>query len=269
MSRWFRLYDEILDDPKVQKLPPDLFKSWINILAICSRNNGILPPISDCAFVLREPENAIETVVERLLNAGLIEKCNGGVNGWHYAPHNWSKRQYKSDTSSERVKRFRGRSKPVTETPPETDTEADTEADTDASVSGDKIIDEFWDAYPKKVGRGALFSALDDALKKTTPEILLSAVRAFAVSQKGTEQQFIPHPTKWLDEERWLDHKPTVDGQPVEQVVVMVGTDEWRAWCEYQGRPYPTTDIRTDAGFAKGWYFPSKLPPEKKKAKAA
>jgi hypothetical protein len=27
MSRWFRLYDEMLDDPKVQMLPPELFKT--------------------------------------------------------------------------------------------------------------------------------------------------------------------------------------------------------------------------------------------------
>ena len=29
MSRWFRLHDEILDDPKVQRLSGDDFKAWV------------------------------------------------------------------------------------------------------------------------------------------------------------------------------------------------------------------------------------------------
>jgi hypothetical protein len=41
------------------------------------------------------------------------------------SPHNWDKRQYKSDVSTERVKRFRNGKRNVSETPPET--EADTE----------------------------------------------------------------------------------------------------------------------------------------------
>ena len=42
MQRWFRMYEEILDDPKVQKLPDDLFKAWVNVLALSSRNGGKL-----------------------------------------------------------------------------------------------------------------------------------------------------------------------------------------------------------------------------------
>ena len=30
MSRWFRFYDAALDDPKVQRLPPAIFKlTWV------------------------------------------------------------------------------------------------------------------------------------------------------------------------------------------------------------------------------------------------
>lgn len=121
-GRWFRLYDEILDDPKVQKMDPRIFKAWINILCLASRNDGKLPSLEDIAWTLRLSDNDVVTLLERLLNAGLIDKLNGGVNGYHYAPHGWEKRQYKSDSSSERVKRFRQRKK---ETAPETETETD------------------------------------------------------------------------------------------------------------------------------------------------
>lgn len=113
MSRWFRFYDEALDDPKVQNLPGDLFKLWVNILCIASKHGGVLPPIDGLAFALRTtPEGAAEAV-DRLARGGLVAK----VNADRWAPHNWNKRQYKSDTSTPRVKRFRN----VTETPPDTE----------------------------------------------------------------------------------------------------------------------------------------------------
>lgn len=123
MSRWFRFYSEALDDPKVQRLDGETFKAWINLLCLANRNGGFLPSIGDIAFALRMDANGALTVVERLLNATLLDKLTGGVDGYRYAPHGWNERQYKSDTSTERVKRFRKRSKPVSGTGPDTDTE--------------------------------------------------------------------------------------------------------------------------------------------------
>jgi hypothetical protein len=122
-ARWFRFYDEVLDDPKVQKLSGDDFKAWVNILCLASRNDGKLPSQDDIAFSLRCNVSCVSTLIERLLNRGLIDKCNGGPNGYHYAPHGWSKRQYKSDTSTDRVKRFRERTKRSDETAPEAETD--------------------------------------------------------------------------------------------------------------------------------------------------
>jgi hypothetical protein len=127
MSRWFRLYDELLDDPKVQMLSPGDFKGWVNLLCLASRNDGKLPDTSSIAFALRETEDAVSTLLGRLLNGGLIERRSGGTDGAHYAPYKWDERQYKSDTSTDRVKRFRKRCKTADETAPETEAETDTE----------------------------------------------------------------------------------------------------------------------------------------------
>lgn len=127
MARWFRFYAEAINDPKVQRLDGETFKFWINILCIASENDGRLPDVADMAFALRMDDNACLTVVERLLNGGLIDRVNGGPNGWHYAPHGWTKRQYKSDGSTDRVKRFRERSKGVSVTPPDTETDTEKE----------------------------------------------------------------------------------------------------------------------------------------------
>lgn len=127
MTKWFRFYQEALDDPKVQKLDPFDFKCWVNMLCIACRHDGKLPHLPDIAFAMRMAIDDCQTVLERLSNGGLIDRASGGANGMHYAVHNWEKRQYKSDTSTGRVKRFRERSETVAVTPP--DTETDTEAE--------------------------------------------------------------------------------------------------------------------------------------------
>lgn len=139
---WFRFYAESLNDPKVQKLDGEDFKAWVNLLCIASQNDGRLPPLEDVAYLLRDTQNATQTLLERLHNGGLIDRCNGGANGWHYAPHNWKNRQFKSDNSTARSQKHRSR-RNVAATPPDTD--ADTYTDTEfnaASYWGNGRTDE-------------------------------------------------------------------------------------------------------------------------------
>ena len=156
-NRWFRFYDTALDDPKVQTLPPELFKAWVNILCLASRNKGVLPPIERVAFALRCDETHAERTIERLLNEGLIDRKNGGPNGYHYAPHNWTKRQYKSDTSTERVKRYRQRKG---ETAPDTETEEEDKPllQTRGERAEDEGIEEELPAKPIPAGKSYAFA---------------------------------------------------------------------------------------------------------------
>src|SRR5580765_1776456 len=117
---WFRFYEEALDDPKVHSLSGDDFKMWVNLLCVAKRYNGRFPSVSETAFVMRMDEIACRSLLDRLSIAGLIDRVKGGANGSSIAPHAWDKRQYKSDSSTERVKRFRNATSAVSETPPET-----------------------------------------------------------------------------------------------------------------------------------------------------
>lgn len=122
MNPWFRFYESALDDPKVQLLPPDLFKFWVNCLCLACRNGGVLPPFQSVSFSFRVPLSVVESSVSKLKDAGLLDERRGT-----FFPHNWNKRQYQSDVSTDRVKRFRKRaadvSGNVSETPSDTDTE--------------------------------------------------------------------------------------------------------------------------------------------------
>lgn len=139
---WFRFYSEVLEDPKVQRLSAENFRHWVNILCLVSRQNTpALPSIEDLSFSLRITEKAAQRVVDELVCAHLLDHTEQGIE-----PHNWRKRQYKSDGSTERVKRFRAKNETfhetevkrssnvtlaVSETGPELDTELDTDTDTD------------------------------------------------------------------------------------------------------------------------------------------
>ena len=82
---WFRFYDEALDDPKVQRLPAPLFKTWVNLLCLASKHGGQLPQMPDIEFALRiAPEEAAQAIA-LLEKAGLLDRDRNGL-----APHNWN-----------------------------------------------------------------------------------------------------------------------------------------------------------------------------------
>jgi hypothetical protein len=135
MSKWFRLYDDTINDPKILKLSDKLFRIWIGVLCAASKNDGKLPPTDDLALMIRiKPEKMVEAL-EALVNAGLVDR-----DGPILSPHNWNGRQYKSDVSTERVKRFRNGKRNVSETPPDTDTDTDTEKKKDAAPEGAQVV---------------------------------------------------------------------------------------------------------------------------------
>lgn len=125
--RWFRFYAEVVDDPKAQRLPADLFRSWVNLLCMACVNGGFIPPMADVAFKLRMSVAKATKQVSALVTAGLLDEKEGTLR-----PHNWNGRQFESDDSSNRVKEFRKRKRNVT--PTVTETPPDTEADTDTEL---------------------------------------------------------------------------------------------------------------------------------------
>lgn len=192
-ARWFRFYIEALDDPKVQNLDGDTFKAWVNMLTLAAKHDGKLPPVEHIAFALRCEITVAERYIERLSNGGLIDRLNGGANGYHYAPHNWSKRQYKSDSSTDRVKRFRKRSNPVTETAP--DTEAETEVPSTkvegAAPDADK---QFWDsakAYLAPFVKGDVGARIGKWCKGRTQAQVAAAITAAQLARAVNPPTYI------------------------------------------------------------------------------
>lgn len=119
-DRWWRAYDRSRRDPKLQRLPAETFRGWFNLVCLASENGGALPALADIAFELRKSEFAAAKLLDDMKAAELFENIDGV-----WSPRKWNTLQYKSDVSTERVKRFRKRFETVSETPSES--EADTE----------------------------------------------------------------------------------------------------------------------------------------------
>ena len=103
---WFRMYADFLNDPKLVALAFEDQRHFIGLLALkCDGAlDGDIDPILLDRIVAQRlwiDHAVIRDVKRRLVQAGLI--------GDDWQPLGWEKRQFQSDSSSERVRRFRER----------------------------------------------------------------------------------------------------------------------------------------------------------------
>jgi len=73
-------------------------------------------------------------------------------------------------------------------------------------------FEAFWEAYPRKVGKGAARKAYGQAVKKTAPASILEAIPVY-IANKPAWQSFA-HPATWLNAERWNDEYGPPPGIP-------------------------------------------------------
>jgi hypothetical protein len=124
MSRWWRAEDTSIDHPKLLRLSDAMHRAWYTLMCISSANGGCLPPVDDIALRLRMKPGQVAAWITHLVTAGLFDNDNGT-----FRPHNWDRRQYKTDvtdpTNAARQKRYRDRhrndSNAVTDKRPETE----------------------------------------------------------------------------------------------------------------------------------------------------
>jgi hypothetical protein len=78
-------------------------------------------------------------------------------------------------------------------------------------VQKNNYFDEFWKAYPRKTNKG--FAEKLFAKLKVDQELLTKMIQAIHLQSrtvwKDKDQQYIPHPSTWLNGERWEDEVST------------------------------------------------------------
>ena len=85
---------------------------------------------------------------------------------------------------------------------------------------------EFWEAYPRKEGKGGARKAYVAAVKKVAPDVVLNAVRS---TRWNPNPKYIPHPATWLNQERWADEVDNRDPVLVAaaQAAALLPDDGW------------------------------------------
>lgn len=76
------------------------------------------------------------------------------------------------------------------------------------SSSADADFDEFWQHYPRKIGKQSARKAYTRALKLAPGDVILAGVLRYAAERKGEDPTYTAHPDTWLNQGRW-DDEPT------------------------------------------------------------
>lgn len=106
--QWFRMYAEFAHDPKVQTMSREDQRHLVMLFCVQSENNN--ETLQDCEvmYALSLHETEMKQIKERFIEKRFVS------SDWKVK--NWNKRQYRSDSSTERVREWREKQRNVSET---------------------------------------------------------------------------------------------------------------------------------------------------------
>jgi hypothetical protein len=102
---WIKLFIEILDDPKMGRLPNHLWRRAVELFLLAGRQgcDGALPPVQEMAWSLRLSQDKVLEDLHSLAEVGVVHEAQPG--GWVVT--HFKERQ--TSESLERVRRYRQR----------------------------------------------------------------------------------------------------------------------------------------------------------------
>lgn len=77
------------------------------------------------------------------------------------------------------------------------------------SAAPPDTFDEWWQAYPRKEGKGRARPAYTKAVRDVPADKLLRLTAEWFAARPDLEAKFIPQPASWLNARRWEDEPPT------------------------------------------------------------
>lgn len=97
--------------------------------------------------------------------------------------------------------------------PIQSESNPNTESESEcAGAERDRVFNEFWSAYPKKVGKKDAQRAFAKVPKAEWPKLIPAVERQKKSKQwQKDDGQYIPNPSTWLNQGRWDDEVNEVD----------------------------------------------------------
>lgn len=91
---------------------------------------------------------------------------------------------------------------------------------TEETSTIEEWFEQFYSAYPRKVGRRQAARAFIQALKRNNhPREIVEGARRYAEERKGEEPRYTKHPATWLNGDCWADEPAPDQPKPKSQMV--------------------------------------------------
>lgn len=120
-----------------------------------------------------------------------------------------------------------------------------------------KTFEDFWEKYPRKVGRHSAFGAWKKIHASGDDDVVLAALASFPFDLSRPE--FIPYPAKWLSQRRWLDDYSAAaprPADPAEMSAEEAGPFRLYAWMPtVPGAEFDPTERSTRQWSYRGHYL--------------
>jgi len=216
---WIKLYHEILEDPKMGKLPDNLWRRAIELFLLAGDldNGGSLPDIEGLSWRLRTDKEHLETDLVELASVGIVSQVDGV-----WIVTNFSKRQEPVDNAvrvaqhrkQKRKDQYYG-NEPVTNRYTDTDTDTDKIIDLDKEQKL-KIFRDVTLYTPDFEAERVINIKFDDILLnqkqlETISDLvgyLKPIYEKWCKSKRDNGMLFNPRNPNWLD---WATHNNTPD----------------------------------------------------------
>jgi hypothetical protein len=230
--KWFRLWTDIVNDPKMRKITDSQFRTLIYLMCLASEEDSegtINFSASDISWRIRRTETQVKSTLKSLSGLEILGPLDKSI-----VFLNWNKRQPISDNDAENKRKQREKTKNVLgqnkdtslDSPPLEQNRTDTDTEqiqnrtdnkkllSEAKNASLMLFEIFWRAYPKRIGKGAA----ERSWNKINPDdnllqVMLGSIANAEESEQWQKEngQFIPNPATWLNQKRWQDEIKEVD----------------------------------------------------------
>lgn len=181
---WIKLHNAVLEDYEFARLPDASKWHLAAIWLLASRTNNRIP--YDPSWIASKIGARSKVDLDTLVSAGFLVMISTATDPVAEPEQNASAPLERAEERRGRAEERRGE---TLHQPPAAPAE----------------FGRFWQAYPRKVGKGAAEKAWKSALSRASPEQILDAVQR---AEWHGNPRFIPHPATWLNQHRWLDEPP-------------------------------------------------------------
>lgn len=250
---WFKVDDNLHSHNKVRKVlaeEPAALALWTVAGSWSSDNltDGLIP---DHQLPWLMPSRA-EELARMLVTVGLWRRAKGG-----YQFHQWTadgdgtkRNPTREEVENERRRKAEagrkgglasGKARSNSEAPAEPSAKAGASrlvepptrpdpvttktSSSPAAPATDEDFERFWATYPRRIGKGQARKAWATAIKRgTDPERIIEAAGRFTAARGNQDPKFTPHPSTWLNGERWGD---APEAEPPREAGPVMPWDLW------------------------------------------